>query len=230
MKYSDLIKAHKYVNHNKALLEQSKFAGCMYCKQIFAASEVTDFLGGDEEDTAECPKCGIDSVLPDKAGFPVEESTLLALHNKWFEGGWYPGYQKRRLKRHEMMISIDYVDGSENRLPPCLLCIRMSTEEVDGEARKILYPFEENIEIALAEVAEASKLGVVTGKNFREIYTYIEPAKVSALVERLMSESPSNLSLVYLQENDPGGKKLHKMFLPYKEKTLLTQILRFFSK
>ena len=71
-----------YATTNKEELKRSQMAGCYYCCRVFRASEVVDFLA--EENTAVCPKCGIDSVLPDTAGYPLTTEVLQELHRHWF--------------------------------------------------------------------------------------------------------------------------------------------------
>ncbi|MFT3808618.1 MAG: hypothetical protein QM698_01740 [Micropepsaceae bacterium] len=39
----------------------------------------------DDDDTALCPKCGIDSVIGDASGFPVERAFLIQMRARYFE-------------------------------------------------------------------------------------------------------------------------------------------------
>jgi hypothetical protein len=59
--------------------------GRYYCLAIFAAQDVVSWwdglrIGGF---TAVCPHCGIDGVLPDAAGLPVDLDLLEALQPSW---------------------------------------------------------------------------------------------------------------------------------------------------
>jgi hypothetical protein len=74
--------AIKFATTNKKALEISEKAGCYYCLKIYPANEVTDFL--EVEDTALCPHCGIDSVLPGKSPYELTSETLKELNKFWF--------------------------------------------------------------------------------------------------------------------------------------------------
>ena len=74
--------AAEYSLYNRDGLEQSVLAGCYYCLEVYPATEVSRFI--DDGKTALCPMCGIDSVLPGNAGFPLTHSSLLALKAFWF--------------------------------------------------------------------------------------------------------------------------------------------------
>ena len=75
--------AHRHCTANEAELRQSKVAGCFYCTSVFPATEVTHFL--ENERTALCPECMIDSVLGDASGFPISPAFLAEMHQYWFE-------------------------------------------------------------------------------------------------------------------------------------------------
>jgi hypothetical protein len=75
--------AHRHCTANEDELRQSKVAGCFYCKSVFPATAVTQFLKN--ERTALCPECMIDSVLGDASGFPIAPAFLAEMHQYWFE-------------------------------------------------------------------------------------------------------------------------------------------------
>ena len=79
----DLENAHIHCTGNEGALRESTIAGCFYCSEIFRPTEVKDFLEG--ERTALCPRCGIDSVIGDRSGFPITERFLRRMHAYWFE-------------------------------------------------------------------------------------------------------------------------------------------------
>lgn len=74
--------------HERAL-KASKLAGCFYCLEIFPPSEIVrwvndpDTMGLRDGRTALCPKCGIDSVLPD-AAVPLSKDLLKDMQKEWF--------------------------------------------------------------------------------------------------------------------------------------------------
>ena len=85
---------HKYCTVNRELLERSERAGCFYCEQIFAPSEISEWVDGpyietgsmDDGVTALCPRCGIDAVLPSAAPIPLNAGLLADMRQAWFGG------------------------------------------------------------------------------------------------------------------------------------------------
>lgn len=54
-----------FCNDNRERLENIQTACCFYCKTAaFKVSEIREWVG--KKDRALCPKCGIDSVLPQR--------------------------------------------------------------------------------------------------------------------------------------------------------------------
>ncbi len=86
---NDLIKeAHKKSSRHREEILSSEICGCFYCISIFNPSEIEDWVGDDVNEvgqTALCPKCGIDSVIGSKSGFPVGDKDFLAkMKSYWF--------------------------------------------------------------------------------------------------------------------------------------------------
>lgn len=75
--------AHKASFRNREQIERSKQCGCFFCRRIFPASEVTDYVSR-EEPTALCPYCYTDSVLGDASGYPITEEFLKEMNKRWF--------------------------------------------------------------------------------------------------------------------------------------------------
>ena len=75
--------AHGCSIRNKEQLERSKKCGCFSCCEIFPPSEITDNFS-DEEPTALCPYCHIDSVIGDASGFPITPKFLRDMRKRWF--------------------------------------------------------------------------------------------------------------------------------------------------
>lgn len=78
MSEEDLKNLHAQANYHRAQVEASQTCGCFYCKAIFAPSQIQDWI--DKDQTALCPKCGIDSVLPEQPS----AAALEAMHQYWF--------------------------------------------------------------------------------------------------------------------------------------------------
>jgi len=79
--------AHKRSARHRAEIESSVVCGCFYCKETFAPNEIedwTDAHGPVAEQTALCPRCGIDSVIGDKSGFAITREFLGQMNKVWF--------------------------------------------------------------------------------------------------------------------------------------------------
>lgn len=86
---SALDAVHKHSFNNKTELDQSSVCHCFYCKGEFSPGDIKDWVvrpnKGNPEETALCPKCGIDSVIGDASGYEMTEPLLNAMHEFWFE-------------------------------------------------------------------------------------------------------------------------------------------------
>ena len=83
-KNKDILKAHKASFENGWLVKKSTKSGCFCCGKIFDPSEIEEWVPDRGGETAICPYCGIDSVLPDNAGYPITEEFLVRMHRYWF--------------------------------------------------------------------------------------------------------------------------------------------------
>ena len=72
---------HHFTYANRFGVERSQRCGCFCCCEIFPAAEVTDYVGAPQR--AQCPRCQIDSVLPD-AWIELSTELLIALERRWF--------------------------------------------------------------------------------------------------------------------------------------------------
>ena len=77
-----IAEAHEFAIYNRAALEAGEWAACYHCREVFSPSEIGDFT--DEGQTAMCPYCGVDAVLPESAGYPFLPEVLKALREHWF--------------------------------------------------------------------------------------------------------------------------------------------------
>lgn len=79
----------RYCTSNRPLLERATSAGCFCCGAAFAPSEIREWVpsasGRAGADTAKCPKCGMDSVLPSTAPVALTPKMLEALREYWFK-------------------------------------------------------------------------------------------------------------------------------------------------
>ena len=81
---TDPVEAHKFSFRNREALSSDMECGCFYCMKIFPPDEIGDWL--DDDQTAVCPYCGIDSVIGESSGYPLTEEDLLKMHLEWFGG------------------------------------------------------------------------------------------------------------------------------------------------
>ena len=79
--------AHKHSIWNWEDILESDICGCFYCMSTFFSAEIKEICDADslKGSTAICPKCGIDSVLGSKSGYPVDDQAFLEeMRNYWF--------------------------------------------------------------------------------------------------------------------------------------------------
>lgn len=91
LNHSSLEAIHRYCTSNRTLLEQSTSAGCVCCGATFAPGEIREWIPSYEAgtgkrtgETAACPRCGIDSVLPSAAPVTLSPHLLAAMQSYWF--------------------------------------------------------------------------------------------------------------------------------------------------
>jgi hypothetical protein len=83
---ADVIRAHRHSIRHRDEILASKVCGCFHCCEIFAPSEITDWIDEWEGvgQTALCPRCGIDSVIGFASGYPASREFLQQMHDHWF--------------------------------------------------------------------------------------------------------------------------------------------------
>jgi hypothetical protein len=77
------ILAHKHSAKHRVEMEASDKCGCFYCLSIFSPSEILDWLK-EGDGTALCPRCGIDSVIGSRSGYPITDFFLREMNRYWF--------------------------------------------------------------------------------------------------------------------------------------------------
>lgn len=83
-RYYDL--AGKASFENRKSVGESRMCGCYFCRRVFPASEVTEWISDTRGDTAVCPYCSIDSVIGDESGIPLREDVLEEIREFMFGG------------------------------------------------------------------------------------------------------------------------------------------------
>ena len=80
--FNPVIAAHKHSSNNRSQLLASNLCGCFYRLEIYDPIEIEDRV--DVDKCAVCPKCGIDSVIGSKSGFPITHEFLDQMRIHWF--------------------------------------------------------------------------------------------------------------------------------------------------
>lgn len=84
---NNLKRAHGHSIFHRDELVRSEASGCFHCLAIFAPTDVNEWTDTSKEKqkwTAMCPHCGIDAVLGDASGYPIEVDFLRAMQKRWF--------------------------------------------------------------------------------------------------------------------------------------------------
>lgn len=78
---ADLELAHKRSSGHAAHIVSSSMCGCFFCGARFQPEAISEWT--DDGDTALCPQCNIDAVLPDSV-CRTDAEMLSAMHRRWF--------------------------------------------------------------------------------------------------------------------------------------------------
>ena len=90
--HEDIIAAHTHCSRHRDEILRSEACGCFYCLAVFAPTEIDVWIQerpADEDipapdDTALCPRCGIDSVIGTSSGYPITPEFLTRMKEHWF--------------------------------------------------------------------------------------------------------------------------------------------------
>jgi hypothetical protein len=74
--------AHDHSFRHRVEILASEICGWFHCRGTFTPAEIGEWT--DDDQTALCPKCGIDSVIGSAAGFPLTQGFLDEMHEYWF--------------------------------------------------------------------------------------------------------------------------------------------------
>ena len=77
----NIITAHQYSSLHRNTILRSKQCGCFYCLKIFFSKEIVEWC--DNEQTALCPYCGVDSLIGD-VDINFDKDFLKQMHKLWF--------------------------------------------------------------------------------------------------------------------------------------------------
>lgn len=80
---ASILGAHGHSSKHRAEVLASAVCGCFFCTETFATTEITEWVDNDQ--TAICPLCYVDSVIGEKSGWPVQDQEfLIAMNRYWF--------------------------------------------------------------------------------------------------------------------------------------------------
>lgn len=80
---SDLcVAARKHASNHRAEIEASPRCACFFCFRTFANTEIKKWT--DTNQTALCPRCGVDSVLGSASNHRLDDTFLRGMHTHFF--------------------------------------------------------------------------------------------------------------------------------------------------
>lgn len=75
-------KAPMYAFKNKEAVGASQICGCFNCLQIINVSDIEFWT--DDDETALCPNCTLDTLIAESLNVPLDEETLKKIRDHWF--------------------------------------------------------------------------------------------------------------------------------------------------
>lgn len=75
---------HQYSISNKQSVLSSDRCGCFFCQKIFESNMISEtYINDKNGETAICPFCGVDAILPDSK-VDLSEALLEDMYQVWF--------------------------------------------------------------------------------------------------------------------------------------------------
>ena len=82
-KLSDLcVAAHKHSSRHRAEIEASTRCACFFCFRTYPSTDIKAWI--DANQTALCPRCGVDSVIGSASKHRLDEMFLRRMHAQFF--------------------------------------------------------------------------------------------------------------------------------------------------
>ena len=93
--HDDLLQqAHDLSIEHRDTVDSSAMCGCYFCISTFKPECIIEWC--DNNQTALCPQCGVDAVLPESELYNVANLQFLRdMHLKWFDMGRLTGNKSR---------------------------------------------------------------------------------------------------------------------------------------
>lgn len=83
MNKDKLIKIHTHCMANREELSKVDSCGCFYCLRTYTPKEIKEWIEDKAGDTAICPYCDVDSVLPESYEYELSKELLQEMHDYW---------------------------------------------------------------------------------------------------------------------------------------------------
>ena len=74
----------KHSSDNEIEIVQSKKCGCYFCRQIYDARNVQEWIDDERGVTALCPECGMDAVIGDASGVEIDKPLLKEMNLSFY--------------------------------------------------------------------------------------------------------------------------------------------------
>ena len=74
--------AHRRSSLHRNEIQKSDKCRCFYCLGSFLPSDIKEWV--DKDQTALCPKCGIDSVIGSASGVPLDDDFFTRMNKAFF--------------------------------------------------------------------------------------------------------------------------------------------------
>lgn len=76
------VDAHKHSSRHRAEIEMSARCGCFFCFRTFPSTDIKAWT--DANQTALCPRCGVDSVIGIASKHRLDDAFLRQMHTHFF--------------------------------------------------------------------------------------------------------------------------------------------------
>jgi hypothetical protein len=77
--------AHKHASRHREEIQASTRCACFFCFRTFPHTEIKSWI--DANQTALCPRCGVDSVLGSASNHRLDDAFLRNMHTHFFTTG-----------------------------------------------------------------------------------------------------------------------------------------------
>ena len=77
--------AHGHCYANGVEIARSSECGCFYCLELYPPTLISDWADAENNGTAICPKCGVDSVLGSASSYPLTRDFLTDMRRRFFD-------------------------------------------------------------------------------------------------------------------------------------------------